>query len=104
MFVDIVDIGPRQQLANNSIMGSKEVQGEGALQASDPINLIFHASSRMLGLVGNSLLRSNSCGCRWLLIPRLLLSLIPTCYSTSFYPSDYLRRVTCRQVSIGATG
>ena len=85
MFVDIVDIGPRQQLANNSIMGSKEVQGEGALQASDPINLIFHASSRMLGLVGNSLLRSNSCGCRWLLIPRLLLSLIPTCYSTSFY-------------------
>ena len=86
MFVDIVDIGPRQQLANNSIMGSKEVQGEGALQASDPINLIFHASSRMLGLVGNSLLRSNSCGCRWLLIPRLLLSLIPTCYSTSFYP------------------
>ena len=104
MFVDIVDIGPRQQLANNSIMGSKEVQGEGALQASDPINLIFHASSRMLGLVGNSLLRSNSCGCWWLLIPRLLLSLIPTCYSTSFYPPDYLRRVTCRQVSIGATG
>ena len=70
MFVDIVDIGPRQQLANNSIMGPKEVQGEGALQASDPINLISHASSRLLWILGSSLLlRSYCCWCWWFLIP-----------------------------------
>ena len=40
-----------QQL-NHGIQGGP---GEEALQASDPINLISHASSRLLWLLGNSL-------------------------------------------------
>ena len=49
------------QHLNHGIQGGP---GERALQASDPINLISHASSRVLWLLGNSL-----CSYYWLLEP-----------------------------------
>ena len=69
-------VAAADQHLNHRIQGGP---GERALQASDPINLISHASSRVLWLLGNSL-RSYWCS----LIPRLL-SLIPHLLLSSFF-------------------
>ena len=76
----------RQQQLNHGI---QEGPGEQALQASDPINLICHASSQLLWLLGNSLLfRSYRC---WLEVPlnTLLLSLIPHLLLSFFFSPHY---------------
>ena len=76
-------MGLRQQQLNHGIQGGP---GERALQASDPINLISHASSWLLWLLGNTLLLGSYC-C-WLVVATntLLLSLIPHLLLSFFFP------------------